>query len=190
MKIHKFISFVSVLLILSFINTSCNSDDDSGTTFESTFSYKHNGIEQPIKDFYAFLDADSNLILSTFSEKLPVEGIEDQIENIFDKRNLTIKLSKFEEGRFALDNGEATLKVDSLFYSYDSQPYKISTLIPDVDSLDAINSFVYVKEIKNGLDLVTGNFRLHRTTLDPMLQPVILYTIEGEFQFVPFTKYQ
>lgn len=190
MKIHKIISFVSALIILSFSNIACNSsDDDSSSTFESSFSYKHDDEEQPIKDFYAYLDIDSNLILSTFSAKIPVEGIEDQIEDIYTKRNLTIRLSKFEEGRFALDNGEATIQIDTLFYAYDSQPYKISSLIPDVDSLDNINSFVYVKDIKNGLDLVSGNFRVHRITLDNMLVPSLVYKVEGDFQFVPFTKY-
>lgn len=192
MKITKITSLISALFILFFTNVACNSsDDDSGLTYESLFNYEHDGITQPIKDFYAFVDQDSQLIISTFSAKIPVEGIEDQIEDIYTKRNLTLTLSKFEEGRFAFDNNEVSMRIDTLFYAYDSQPYKTSSLSPKIDSLDNVNSFVYIKDIKGGLDLVSGNFRLHRIYLEGIIAPVELlkYKVEGDFQHIPFTTY-
>lgn len=189
MKINKIISYVSAFFILTLSQVACNTDDDSGATYESSFTYEHNSESQPVKDYYAFLSEDSNLIISAFSAKIPMEGLEDQIEDIYTKRNLTLILSKFEEGRFAFADLEVIMKIDTLFYAYDSQPYKISTLIPEMDSLDNVNSFVYLKDIKNELDLVSGNFRVHRMSVDTNDLPILQYKVEGDFQHVPFTKY-
>lgn len=192
MKIHKIISIISALFILSFTNIACSSSDDDTSTVESSLTYQQNEIDQPVKDFYAFLNQDSQLVISAFSAKLPMEGIEDQIEDIYTKQNLILTLSKFEEGRFDFATMEAMLRIDTLFYSYSNQPYKISSLVPLVDSLDLINSFIYIKDIKDDLDLVSGNFRLHELFMNdtltfPMLQ--LKYKVEGEFQHVPFTTY-
>lgn len=193
MKINKIISIVSALFILSFANIACtSSDDDSGSTIEPSFTYEHNEIAQPVKDYYAFVDQDSQLVISAFSAKIPVEGIEDQIEDIYTKRNLTMTLTKFEEGRFAFDLNEVSMRIDTLFYAYDSQPYKVSSVIPKIDSLDNINSFVYIKDIRSGHDVISGNFRLHQIFMDNSFTPpleLVKYKVEGEFQNVPFTTY-
>lgn len=191
MKINNIISYISVLFILSFSNVACNSsDDDSGTTFDSSFRYEHDGEEQPLKDFYAYLNVDSQLIISAFSPKIPVEGIEDQVEDIYIKKNLVIALAKFEEGRYSFEDLEAVMAIDSLFYAYNSEPYKTSTLFPEKDSLDNVNSFVYIKDINLKHDVISGNFRLHRMTVDTNDLPVILYEIEGDFQHIPYTEYK
>lgn len=191
MKINKILSILSVLSILFFSITACNSSsDDSSSTAESIFTYEYDSEDQPVKDYYAYVNADSQLIISAFSEKIPVEGAEDQIEDIYTKRNLVMVLSKFEEGRFALQNLEAAIKLDTLFYAYDSEPYKVSSLIPEPDSLDHINSFIYIKDIKGGLDLISGNFRVFRPIGNNPTFPILKYKIEGDFQHIPFTQAQ
>lgn len=190
MKINKILSTLSILSTLFLSTIACNSSsDDSSSTAESSFIYEFDSEDQPVKDFYAYIDADSQVVISAFSGKLPVKGAEDQIEDIYTKRNLVLVLSKFEEGRFDFKDKEAEIRIDTLFYAYDSEPYKTSSLIPETDSLDHINSFVYVKDIKTGFDLISGNFRVFRQQDNGILQlPTLKYKIEGDFQHIPFTQ--
>lgn len=192
MKILKspFSNFKTNLLVCcSVILLSCQNDDNGGNVY-SNLQYNIDNIVQPVNDFHGFLDSDSSFIISAFSAKIPVVGLEDEIEEIYSKQNLKIKLEKLNEGNFSFSNQEVTLQIDTLYYSYSSTPYRIGTLIPEFDSVEAATSLLYVKQIISGENYITGNFdvtRLVNVAL-PGVDSNIAYQIEGDFINLPFTE--
>lgn len=187
----QFSVFKSIIVCMAcFALFSCQSDDDSANEYHSSFKISNMDVEYPIFDYYAFLDEDSTLTLSTFSTKIAIEGFEDEIEDVYKKYNIAIKLNNFNEGEYDLIKAEANVVVDTLFYSYSSIPYRQGLLTLDIDRLEENNSFIYLKQIIHGRDLVSGNFNIRQFIDDTMpdVDSNIQFHLEGSFLNVPFTK--
>jgi len=176
------------LILFSILAFSCKSNsDDETNVIPSHFEVTNNGIKDPIRDYYAYVSKDSNVTISAFTDKLPIEGKEDEIENYYTKQTLKLELNEFREGQFKLDGIEARLQVDTSLFIYSPIPTKISSFITNKDSLNTAKSFVYIKKIRSGYDLISGDFNLVRITSSAPGDTAVKFTIKGDFLNLPYT---
>jgi len=186
-SILKYFAFVFVSLSL----LACKGDD-SDSDYHSLFKVTNNGLEYPINDYHGFLDTDSSFVLSTFSANIPIEGLEDKVEDVYKKYNMSIVLNKLEEGNFTFMDPDPTVvfNLDTLYYSYSSTPYHIGKLSIDLKKIHQESTLFYMKQIIHGRDLVSGQFNIMELVdgAKPPLDSNVNFEIIGEFLNVPFTK--
>ena len=177
------------ILFTIFSTISCQNDDDSDSGLEIEVIYKVDSLYQDLINEKAYFTSDSNLVISFFSPKIPFEGMEDEVEDVFMKRNTTITLNKNLEGTYYFDDLQVLFQVDTMFYSYSDEPYRVGFFMPDISDVEDEISFVYLKKVDEGRSFVTGNLELN--ILNPGLMPDEEYDVRYSIKFthVPYSTY-
>ncbi|MGB0883588.1 MAG: hypothetical protein ACPG4W_00625 [Flavobacteriales bacterium] len=177
------------MLFALFSTISCRNNDDSDSGLEVEVVYKVDSLYENLINEKAYFTPDSNLVISFFSPKLPFEGMEDELEDVFMRRNTTITLNKNLEGAYYFNDFQTFFQVDTFFYSYSDTPYKIGSFTPDITEVEQETSYVYLKIVDEGRSFVTGNLELNM--LNPGINPLDVYSVRYAIKFshIPYSTY-
>ncbi|MCT4665676.1 MAG: hypothetical protein N4A45_10630 [Flavobacteriales bacterium] len=190
---YKILSYFFVFsVITSFYSCDTNSDIEEPQPNHS-FRMSEGKNKLDIASYDAFVTKNDQVIITAYSPKLSEGENTDLDKTSYFKTNFIFALTSTETGEHRMtlhptkNVFDAQFFIDSLYYTGDNQLYKNTRFTPELDSLDALNSFVFIDEFDNEQETLSGILKVRGVrVVSGVISTQFIY--EGEFKDIPFSR--